>query len=319
MSCVRACIGVIDITRTGWIQLREVVLPFLVAQVHHAVPSEDHSVATVPRRHNAVEHIYAAFNRLQDVPRRTDAHQVTGFVLREDIVANLDHVIHHFGRLAYRQTAYGIPVSVKVAQTLAGFLPQVAVRTALHDREEVLLIAVQIFRAIEACYTAVEPAVRAVHRVLGVFLVRRAGTALIERHHDVCADLPLDIHYVLRREEQLAAVDMTAEPYALFVHLADIGQRKHLKTAAVRQDRSFPSFESVQAACLTQDLRTRAQEQMIRVAQDDLRLDIVLQFLTLNALNRPYCSDRHKDGRQDIAVVGMYHSRSRPHALPLAM
>ena len=64
MTNVRARVRVIDVTRARRIQLREVVLPFLVAQVHHAVPGKDHAVSSVSRRHHAVEHIHAALDSL---------------------------------------------------------------------------------------------------------------------------------------------------------------------------------------------------------------------------------------------------------------
>ena len=102
----------IDITRAAWIQLREVVLPFLVTQVHHTVPREDHAVAAVAGRHHAVEHIYAPLDGLEDIPGCSDAHEVARFILRQYVIAYLNHVVHHFRWFAYRQAAYGISVAV---------------------------------------------------------------------------------------------------------------------------------------------------------------------------------------------------------------
>ena len=182
-----------------------------------------------------------------------------------------------------------------------------------------LLVAVSILCPVKTRDAAIQPPVRAIHRVFRVFLIRRTRTALVERHHDVRAYLALDIHHAFRRKEQLPSVDMTAKPYALFGHLADIRQAEHLKTAAVRQYRPRPTFKPVQSAGLTKNLRPRPQIEMIGVAQDDLRLDVFLQLLALHTLHRSGCPDRHKYRREDISVVGMYHSRPRPNSLRLAM
>ena len=223
MSCIRAGVGMIDIRGAAGVKFGEVVLPFLVSQVHDAVPGEDHAVAPVAGRHHAIEHIDAALDGLEDVPRRTDAHEVTGFVLRQDIVADLDHLIHYLRRFAYCQTADGVAVAVEVTQPFRSLLTQVRIGAALYNWEEVLFVSVEVVRAVETGYTAVEPTVRAVHRVLGVFLIRRTRAALVKSHHDVGSYLPLDIHHGLRREEQLATVDMGREAYTLFRHLADVG------------------------------------------------------------------------------------------------
>lgn len=68
-----------------------------------------------------------------------------------------------------------------------------------------------------------------------------------------------------------------------------------------------------------EDLRTRAEEEVVGVAEYDLRLDIVLQLLALHAFDGTHRSDGHKDWREDIAVVGMYHARPRSNPLRLAM
>ena len=142
MTNVRAGVRMVHVTRTRGIQFREVILPFLVAQIHHAVPGEDHAVAAVAGRHHAVEHVDAAFDGFQNVPWRADAHQVTGLVCRQDVVTYLDHVVHHFCRFAYGESAYRIAVAVEVAQTFAGVLTQVGIGATLYDGEQVLLVAV---------------------------------------------------------------------------------------------------------------------------------------------------------------------------------
>ena len=305
MSCVRSGVRVIDVGRAVGIEFGEVILPFLIAEVHHALPGKDHPVASVAGRHDAVEHIDASFDSFEDVPRRSDAHEVTGFGLGQDIVADLDHVVHDLGRFAYGETADGVAVPVQIPEAFAGLLAQFGIGASLHDGEEVLLIAVEVVGGVKPRDAAVEPSVGAVHRVLGVFLIRRTGAALVEGHHDVRTDLAFDVHDRFGGKEELAAVDMTAEPYAFFGHLTDVGEGKDLESAAVGEDGSVPSLEGMQSAGATEDVRAGTEEEMVGVTENDLGLDVVLEFLALHALDGTYGTDGHEDGGEDISVVGM--------------
>ena len=148
------------------------------------------------------------------------------------------------------------------------------------------------------------------HRLLGILAVCRTRTALVKSHDDVRTNLALDIHHTLGGEHQFAAVDMRGELHTLLGHLADIGQREHLKTTRIRQYRTFPTLETVQTTCLVQDLRTRTQVEMVGVAEDDLSIDILLQKGALHTLHRPYRTHRHKDRSLDIPMIGMYHTRA---------
>ena len=112
---------------------------------------------------------------------------------------------------------------------------------------------------------------------------------------------------------------MTAESYALFRHLADVRQTEDLKTARVGQNRTVPSFEPMQAASFMQDLCPRTKIQMIGVSQNNLRLDILLQLLALNALHGTYRTNRHENRREDVAMIGVYYTGTSPHAFCLAM
>ncbi len=52
------------------------------------------------------------------------------------------------------------------------------------------------------------------------------------------------------------------------------------------------------------------QEQVIRVAQDDLRVEVVQQIAREDAFNRPLGADRHEDRRFDVAVRGVQDARA---------
>ena len=168
-----------------------------------------------------------------------------------------------------------------------------------------LPVAVEVGSTVEAGNTTVEPTMRTLHGRFGIRLVRRTRTTLIKRHHDVRAYLSLYIHHALGGKQQFAAVDMAGELHAFLCHLADVGEGEYLVAAGVGKYGSCPSLEAVQPTRLVQDLRARAEVEVVGVAEDDLRLDIVLKVAPLYALHGAHRADGHEDGREDVAVVGM--------------
>ena len=137
---------------------REVVFPFLVTDIDGAETGEKLPVASVAGRHDAVEHIHAAFDSFQQVYRRTDTHQVTGLVFRQYFIYNLNHFVHLLGRFADSQSADGIPVSSLPGNVFSGVTAQVRIYATLYNREETLLISVFRFRSVETVETTVQPA-----------------------------------------------------------------------------------------------------------------------------------------------------------------
>ena len=72
-----------------------------------------------------------------------------------------------------------------------------------------------------------------------------------------------------------AAVQMGLELHAVFIELAQLGQREHLESAAVGQYRAIPVHEAVQPARLGDQILAGAQMQMIGVGEDNLRADLL--------------------------------------------
>ena len=293
------------IGRSFGIERGKVVLPLLVAHIHNPVAGENHTIATVTSRHDAVEHIDSALDAFQYIPRRADAHQIAGLVLGQNGIDDLDHLVHLLRRLAHRQTTNSIAVTVKITQTLRRLLAQIGIDAPLHDGEEVLLVSVQVLRAVETGDAAVQPTVGAVHRLRGVLAVCRARTALVERHHDIGTDKTLGIHHGLWGKEQFAAINMARETHALFRHLADVGQREDLVTARIGQNGACPTLKLMQTARLIENISARTQEKMVSVAQNNLRMNIIHKVATMHALDRAYRADRHENRGQDVTVVGM--------------
>ena len=73
------------------------------------------SVASVPARHNAVEKVNTAFNRLKNIDRCADTHKIPDLVLWHMRFNGIDDPVHILSRFADSKTAYCIPVKVKLS------------------------------------------------------------------------------------------------------------------------------------------------------------------------------------------------------------
>ncbi len=98
-------------------------------------------------------------------------------------------------------------------------------------------------------------------------------------------------------------VDMGLEGAPLLSDLPYLRKRKHLETAAVREYRSVPRLKPVKSACRPEGLQTRTEIKMIGIAQDDFRVDVILEFLMVDTLDRPYRAHRHEDRGADLTMV----------------
>ena len=105
------------------------------------------------------------------------------------------------------------------------------------------------------------------------------------------------------------AVDMGSEAAPFRSQFPDGGQGEDLETAAVREDGTVPMLELMQAACLAEGVQTGTEVQMVRVAQDDLRLHILFQVLMIDAFDGAHRAHRHEYGGVDFAMVGRNHAR----------
>ncbi len=111
-----------------------------------------------------------------------------------------------------------MPVAGARADQLRGFAAQILVDAALHDPVDELLGRAVLGVPAQA---ALEPAVGALGRALGVGAVDVEGRALVEHQRDVRAQGGLRRHRVLRGEEAHAAVDIGAKAHAGLVDLED--------------------------------------------------------------------------------------------------
>src|ERR1044071_9855038 len=107
------------------------------------------------------------------------------------------------------------------------------------------------------------------HCLSRVGFVGWIGGALVERHHDVRADLALNLHDGFRSKDVPGAIDVRLKLNPVRADSPETGQTEHLEPARIRKQRAVPSLESVQAARCRDPVLAGAQVKVIRIAEND--------------------------------------------------
>ena len=97
---------------------------------------------------------------------------------------------------------------------------------------------------------------------------------------------------------------MAMEFHALFGNVAQLLEAPDLESAAVGEHRAVPAHELLHATHLGHEFRARAQVEVIRVRQNDLRLHFT-QITRRKSLHACKSAHRHKNRRFDDAMGGM--------------
>ena len=244
-----------------------------------------------------------------------DAHEVAWAVGRQDLIDDFDGVVHRLGRLADGEPADGVALGAELRQSTRALATHVREDGALDDGEECLVVTVARLRGAVVREGTLGPADRPRVRPGRLGGVHRRRRQLVEHHHDVGADVALRVHDRLGREKQRVAVEVALEADAVLGDLADVGEREHLEAAGVGQNGAVPAHEPVQAAVRAQHLASRPQRQMVGVAQDDLRADVVGERPWRDALDGTQRADGHERSasrsRRDPLSGGRRARRSR--------
>ena len=201
---------------------------------------------------------------------------------------------------AEAQPAHGVAVEIERRDLLRAAPAQFGIDAALGDAPEHRRRA----RGQEMGPGPAGPAGGDGHGLGGLRGCGREGHEIVEGHHDVRAELGLDIDYVFRRQEELGPVQMRSEGHAV---RPDLGQRGHavdLEPAAVGQDGPGPGDETVQTAHVSDRVRAGAQEQMIGIAQDELGAELGDPIVG-QAFDRTLAGHRREGRRPDVAVGRM--------------
>src|SRR5215210_4241927 len=122
-------------TVAALIQRQGIVAVLGALDVEAAGAREDCSVSSHPRWCNAVEHVDASVDALDQILREPDTHEVAWLRAGKGVVQDVEHLVHGGLRLADRKSAdrVSMPV-VHRGQRCSCFLSQRRMNAALHDR-----------------------------------------------------------------------------------------------------------------------------------------------------------------------------------------
>src|SRR5664280_3357790 len=116
-------------------------IPFvdLLGDLDHAIPGEDHLIASYPRGQNTVEHVDATADDLQNPDRIAQPHEVPWAIVRGMKQAMVQHVHGQLAFFAYAETSYCKSLRFQLHDTLSRLLPEVAIEATLRDTEQQLV------------------------------------------------------------------------------------------------------------------------------------------------------------------------------------
>jgi hypothetical protein len=160
---------------------------------------------------------------------------------------------------------YRIAREIELYQAFGAVRPQVAVYSALHNREQKLI---GITMAIPA-YT--RPAYASFNSGDKPLLRAWKRRAFVKAHNNIGAQAVLHIRRDTRIDINPASVYVAGKFHAVITNPVECAQRKHLITAAVRKYRAMPCHKFVQAAQRLDGINARAYHQMVSVGKYNLR------------------------------------------------
>src|SRR2546428_1463124 len=181
----------------------------VVAKVDPSAVRQDRSVSSNPRGQDAVEHVDAAGNRLDQVAGRTHTHQVAWAIAGQDRRLQGEQPIGDRLRLPQAQPADAEAVERLSGENLGALPAKVIIEPALDDPET------QLAGSGLGREASGRPSVRAVHRGTSRFSGCGPGDRLVARHHDIRYELPLARHDRIRRATLLAAVEARGDDCAI--------------------------------------------------------------------------------------------------------
>ena len=129
------------------------------------------------------------------------------------------HRLHHLGLwLAHTHSTDGVTVKVHFHECFGALLPQVGMVGALDDTEDQLALGPRLSLALGS------PAKGALHGAVYFVAVGGVRRAFVKHHRDVRTQRALDLHALLRPEENRRPIQVTAKFHSVIPDLADLTQ-----------------------------------------------------------------------------------------------
>ena len=97
--------------------------------------NEEGSASGVSSWDNAVEHIHPESNKIDEILRFSNSHQISWPVLRQVIYTGSDRLHHQISGFAHGYSSYGVPVELHFGKNLCGLSSEIRICSALYDTE----------------------------------------------------------------------------------------------------------------------------------------------------------------------------------------
>jgi len=265
------------------------------------------SVTSVSGRVDAVEEIDSAFHSLENICRRSHAHQIDGLFQRQEGNDFIQDMIHLLMRLADGKPADGIAVQVHFRDFPGVGDPDVLIDRPLVDSEQQLVPVKGIRQGIETSHFLLasgQPSDRPGRGCLDIAAFCQGVRTLIESHGDRGGQVRLNSHALFRSHKNDMSVNVRMKGHAFFLDLAQFRERKDLKAAGVRQDRSVPVHEFPDSSHFPDDFIPRAEMEMVGVAEFDFRSETFKFRRRDGSLDGTDGSDIHEHRCFDLSVNG---------------
>src|SRR5437879_4922800 len=109
----------------------------------------------------------------------------------------------------------------------------------------------------------------------------------------------------------LTPIEVGLKPNTIIIDVAQRAKAEYLIATTIRQDRSIPRHESMESAKLRDGLMPRSQEKVIRIAKENLDVEIA-KLIRRHRLDRRLRSNRHENRRFNDPARRMQTATPRP-------
>jgi hypothetical protein len=256
---------------------------------YSAEAAEEQTVACVSGGQDTIEQIDPHLNRRKDIIRRSDSHEVAGFIMREVGSRLFDDIVHGLSVFSHTQPSNGVAIQVELDQASGTPLSKIGIHAALNNAEK------RSLRCPVDLSTLPRPQGGQFKRSEGLLPGGRVGGAVVKAHHDICAQRLLDFDHVFGGEEVFGAIDVGLKSNTLLSDADEFTETEYLIASAVRQDWTVPLHESM------------SEVEMIGVGEYDLGPELY-QIFWCEGFNGCLGSHWHEGRGMDISVRAGYQS-----------
>src|SRR5277367_1460611 len=296
---VRAGISATNRAGAGLVNRPRIIGVFRVANQQSPLRSVQAAVARAACGKHAVHHIHAERYVIEYLLGFADTHQIARTFRGKARGRCLRHFARDRVRLADCKAADRVARKIQVHERVGMGAAQRHMSAALDDAKKHLPRGIAMACKIVA--GATRPIECARGRLSRARFLGRRLDALIEYHGDIRAQGNLNLEGFFRRKKMLRSIEVGAKCDAVVSHFAETAQAEYLEAARIGKNRARPGHEFVQAAHPANQFVPGTQIKMVRIREDDLRVEFfeIALRLALYGCGRAY---RHKRGRFDHTV-----------------